>query len=68
MLETAVMLLMNSLFMMLRIAPGDSFPKPLSREKEREYLDRWQAGDLDARNILVEHNMRLVNEEVVPHE
>lgn len=51
---------MNSLFLMLRIAPGDSFPKPLSREKESEYLARWLEGDIEARNILVEHNMRLV--------
>ena len=60
MLESAFCLLMNSLFLMLRIVPGDSFPKPLSREKESEYLQRWQEGDLQARNILVEHNMRLV--------
>ena len=60
MLETAFMLLMNSLFLMLRIAPGDSFPKPLGREEEREYLLRWQEGELEARNKLVEHNMRLV--------
>ena len=51
---------MNSLFLMLRISPGDSFPRPLSREKEREYLQRWQQGDLEARNLLVEHNLRLV--------
>lgn len=60
MLETAFMILMNGLFLMLRIAPGESFLKPLSREKEAEYLERWQQGDLEARNILVEHNMRLV--------
>ena len=60
MLESALFLLMNSLFLMLRIAPGDSFPKPLSREKESEYLARWEAGDMEARNLLVEHNMRLV--------
>lgn len=59
-LESALMLLMNSLLLMLRIAPGDSFPRPLSREEERDYLDRWLAGDLEARNILVEHNLRLV--------
>ena len=40
MLETAFVLLMNSLLLMLRIAPGDSFPKPLSREEERLYLER----------------------------
>lgn len=60
MFETAFMLLMNSLFLMLRISPSDSFPKPLSREKEAEYLERWQQGELEARNMLVEHNMRLV--------
>ena len=60
MLESAFFLLMNSLFLLLRIVPGDSFPKPLSREKESEYLERWQQGDMEARNILVEHNMRLV--------
>ena len=59
-LESAILLLMNSLFLMLRISPGDSFPRPLSREKEREYLQRWQQGDLEARNLLVEHNLRLV--------
>ena len=60
MLESALMLLMNSLLLMLRIAPGESFPKPLSREEERQCLERWMAGDLDARNKLVEHNLRLV--------
>ena len=60
MLESAILLLMNSLFLMLRISPGDSFPRPLSREKEREYMQRWQQGDLEARNLLVEHNLRLV--------
>ncbi|MBQ9686890.1 MAG: RNA polymerase sporulation sigma factor SigK [Oscillospiraceae bacterium] len=60
MLEAAMMLLMNSLLLMLRVAPGDSFPKPLNREEERLYLERWQQGDLEARNTLVEHNLRLV--------
>ena len=59
-LESAILLLMNSLLLMLRISPGDSFPRPLSREKESEYLQRWQQGDLEARNLLVEHNLRLV--------
>ena len=60
MLESAFMLLLNSVLLMLRIVPGDSFPKPLTREEEKAYLDRWLAGDLEARNILVEHNLRLV--------
>ena len=60
MVETAFILLMNSLLLMLRIAPGDSFPKPLSRAEEQEYLARWARGDVEARNLLVEHNLRLV--------
>lgn len=60
MLEAAFLLLMNSLLLMLRIAPGDSFPKPLSREEEEKHLERWGQGDIESRNILVEHNLRLV--------
>ncbi len=60
MLESALLLMMNGLLLMLRIAPGESFPKPLSREEERAYLERWLDGDLEARNKLVEHNLRLV--------
>lgn len=60
MIENAFLLLMGSLFFMLRISPGDSFPKPLSAAEERDCLERWEAGDLEARNTLVEHNLRLV--------
>ena len=59
-LESAFMLLLNSVLLMLRIAPGDSFPMPLTREEEKACLERWLAGDLEARNVLVEHNLRLV--------
>ena len=37
-----------------------SFPKPLSSGEEARYLSRYQAGDMDAKNILVEKNLRLV--------
>ncbi len=60
MIESAWLLLINSLFWMLRIAPGGSFPRTLSKAEEKDYLDRWAAGDLEARNLLVEHNLRLV--------
>ena len=61
MLSAALFLLANSLFLTLRLT-GDtgSFPKPLSAGEERMYLERSLAGDLEARNILVEHNLRLV--------
>ena len=60
MVETAMLLLMNGILLMLRVSPADSFPRPLSKEKEREYLERWEQGDIEARNLLVEHNLRLV--------
>ena len=61
MIETALYLLMHSLWLFLRIAPGGSFPRPLSREEERDCIERWAAGDVDARNSLIEHNLRLVS-------
>ena len=60
MIESAFWLLMNSLLLTLRIMPGDSFPKPLGRAEEEECLARWEKGDVEARNKLVEHNLRLV--------
>ena len=61
MLTTALLLLRSSLFLSLHLSGNaGSFPKPLSAEEEREYLARCVQGDLEARNILVERNMRLV--------
>ena len=37
-----------------------TFKKPLSPEEEREYLARYKDGDMEARNLLIEHNLRLV--------
>ena len=61
MLSAALLLLCNSLFLSLHLtgSPG-SFSKPLSPARERECLERAAAGDLEARNTLVEHNLRLV--------
>ena len=44
----------------LHICGNGKFPKPLSEEKEKEYLLKSKNGDIQARNILVEHNLRLV--------
>lgn len=60
MLSSALMALLGGTLVMLRLSPNGSFPKPLSPEEERLYIDRWQNGDIEARNILVEHNLRLV--------
>ncbi|MBE6918502.1 MAG: sigma-70 family RNA polymerase sigma factor [Ruminococcaceae bacterium] len=61
MISAALLLLSQSLFFSLHLAgnPG-SFPQPLSAQEERACLEQWAQGDLEARNRLVEHNLRLV--------
>ena len=57
---TAVLwLMLSGLFYSLQLQTG-SFPKPLTAEEERIYLQRSAEGDLQARNILIERNLRLV--------
>lgn len=62
MISTLLLLLSNSLFLSLYLSGGGggSFPQPLSPQEERDCLERCAAGDLEARNCLVEHNLRLV--------
>ncbi len=61
MLQSAFLLLMGSAFLMLRLGQNTgSFPRPLKAEEERQYVERMMAGDLEARNRLIEHNLRLV--------
>ena len=55
----AAWLMLSSLLYSLQLSTG-SFPKPLTAEEERHYLALAAQGDLDARNILVERNLRLV--------
>ena len=60
MLTQALLLFANTLLFSLRLSGGGSFPKPLSAAEEAEYLDRFSKGDPEARNILIERNLRLV--------
>lgn len=61
MLSPIIYLVINGLFFTLRLSGGSgSFPRPLKAAEERECLERWAGGDLEARNTLVEHNLRLV--------
>ena len=52
--------LCNLLYLALHVTGNGSFPKPLSAKAERECLQRIRKGDIAARNILIEHNLRLV--------
>ena len=56
---TAVWLMLSTILCSLQLNTG-SFPKPLTAEEEQEYLARSAQGDLEARNILIERNLRLV--------
>lgn len=61
MLGAAVWLMISSILYSLRLSNGTgSFPKPLSAKEEAHYLELSAQGDLNARNILIERNLRLV--------
>ena len=60
MLSAAVWLIFSSMLYSLRLGSGSTFPKPLTAEEERHYLELSAKGDLNARNILIERNLRLV--------
>ena len=60
MLCASVWLMLSSMLYSLRLSSGSSFPKPLTLEEERYYLEKSAAGDLDARTVLSERNLRLV--------
>ena len=56
-----LLLTLNGLFFTLRMAgTTGSFPRALKREEEQKLLEQMAQGDLDARNKLIEHNLRLV--------
>ena len=52
--------LQTAVFAVGYISGTSLFPEPLSSEEERIYLEKLSTGDEDARNILIERNLRLV--------
>lgn len=60
MFTAALLLFANTLLFSLRLSGTGSFPKPLSAAEEQEYLQRYAKGDQEARDILIERNLRLV--------
>ena len=56
---SSVWLLLSSLLCSLQLSAG-SFPRPLTAQEERHYLTLAAAGDEEARNVLIERNLRLV--------
>ncbi|MFW5981589.1 MAG: RNA polymerase sporulation sigma factor SigK [Halanaerobiaceae bacterium] len=60
MLSTLISLLRGYILLVSYIRSGKVFPEPLSPEEEEEQLKRFKEGSDEARNILIERNLRLV--------
>lgn len=54
--------ILNGMYLLfiLHLTSNNAYPKPLSAEEERKYLELADKGDKQAKNILIEHNLRLV--------
>lgn len=52
--------LLKNIYFFLGYVTGNSFPSPLSKEDEEKYLLQYQNGDQQSKNVLIEHNLRLV--------
>ena len=59
-IETFMSFMQKVLMFSSYINNTSSFPKPLTRDEEAKYLELWQNGDEQAKEILIQHNLRLV--------
>ena len=59
-LESLFLLLKNLVIFSSYVTDKSSFPKPLSKEKEAEYILKAEQGDEEAKEILIKHNLCLV--------
>lgn len=59
-LSSFIIFLSSAVFLVGYISNNQLFPEPLSQEEEKEYLRKFSEGDEEARNILIERNLRLV--------
>ena len=59
-IETFMSFMQRVLLFSSYINNTSSFPKPLTRDEEMMYLEKWQGGDEEAKKILIHHNLRLV--------
>lgn len=54
------MMFSEAIFLVSYVSGTASFSKPLSAKEEAEYIEKYQSGDANAKNILIERNLRLV--------
>ena len=50
----------TAMFIVGYVSNTNLFPEPLTAEEESRYIDEYMNGDEEARNILIERNLRLV--------
>ncbi|GAA3321594.1 hypothetical protein GCM10020331_038080 [Ectobacillus funiculus] len=59
-LLAAIAYMLKELLLFVSYVKNNAFPQPLSPDDERRYLELMEQGDANARNLLIEHNLRLV--------
>lgn len=59
-IETLITFFSKIFFFTSYVSGGNSFPPPLSQQEENECLEKLKNGDVDAREKLIRHNLRLV--------
>ena len=57
--QLVLFFLQDALFLLGYLSRGNAFPKPLDREEEASLIERMAQGDRQAREKLIEHNLRL---------
>ena len=58
--DMLIQIISNLFYFALHVSGAGSFPPALSAKKEAELLEKYYAGDIEAKNTLIEHNLRLV--------
>lgn len=56
----SLLVLIKCLFFLAHVSGSNSFPQPLEPDEEKYHLKRYAEGHEDSKNILIEHNLRLV--------
>ena len=59
-LFAAIGYMIREVFIFVSYVKNNAFPQPLSSDDEKKYLELMEQGDAHARNLLIEHNLRLV--------
>lgn len=57
--QLVLFFLQDALFLLGYLSRGSAFPKPLAREEEARLIEQMTQGDAQARETLIEHNLRL---------